>query len=887
MECLRTLFGPEQANVIYSKTSLKYEAMKNEIAKFFSDDIAFVEEILELPSETVNTSVNHTLFEHADGTYTLNPHGVPYESFLQNLQYSKLELDKSGIDTSDITLVVKEKFFEQYPLLANSLQQLMLWVSTAADLLSDQNIDVSFILDCCHGVELCQRMSEPNFSEEYGLVPKFDVIHSSDLMDHTSPPSLVLSAAQLLKQNAFLFTTVLLYRFIGPNANKYLKALFGFDPELLPVICGLRCMGYEGEYSDPVSLQPVPLDKNHELINFGIGVVKRLVWQRLNGSPFLFALADSSSAYAKALCSAALLRSKFGCSPGNTTLRYLSTETTVFIFRCFASLFCFETSVQFWEGVANLIQRDASLKSYLLHLQTQAQLHGLHIHFDREHCSFCNPSSTIGQFSISVNTSSLKSESVFKVAIHKEEALDESKEHHIVDSVSGKVIDEVLSLDFFFPDAFAKESYYVTLFQQCVTQHHHARSDTVKVLSGKLLDFSSSARVYKFQPVTPLTPPTQFIVKEHKGDADRFETTLLLNNAPAEISCSMITTSQTTSSNLTILCGRQSLSIDYPYPIQYDTAHLKFSSKKNMIKITVCRKKHKFNDEDVLPFKANLGHKFSFPTIKMDLKLYGFSYLYRMQFTKQEISLLKCESIDSPKLTPEIHLRLFLMSMLFNDDKRILDLVGNRGAFGYIYIHSHVADVENKLPAVDLSFYFPESFDSTFCEKWKIMLSLDEGSKFGSAIVPLDHACTLLKSVLQYYARRTTTKSYHSKSFLSIFGLEKYFTRAMVYLPYRDPDAIVADEYQWSNSARHSGATNAATSSQVPIAPVAKATLPMPTIPKHNPDLHVQNKQVSCASCGKMSQELRKCTSCKTVSYCNKNCQRKDWSKHKHVCKKK
>ena len=38
---------------------------------------------------------------------------------------------------------------------------------------------------------------------------------------------------------------------------------------------------------------------------------------------------------------------------------------------------------------------------------------------------------------------------------------------------------------------------------------------------------------------------------------------------------------------------------------------------------------------------------------------------------------------------------------------------------GYIYIQSHVADVENKLPAVDSSFYFPESFDSTFCKKWK------------------------------------------------------------------------------------------------------------------------------------------------------------------------
>ena len=56
------------------------------------------------------------------------------------------------------------------------------------------------------------------------------------------------------------------------------------------------------------------------------------------------------------------------------------------------------------------------------------------------------------------------------------------------------------------------------------------------------------------------------------------------------------------------------------------------------------------------------------------------------------------------------------------------------------------------------------------------MLSLDEGSKFSSAIVLLNHTCTLLKSLLKNYAHCTTTpKSYHRKSFLSIFGLEKYF----------------------------------------------------------------------------------------------------------------
>ena len=46
------------------------------------------------------------------------------------------------------------------------------------------------------------------------------------------------------------------------------------------------------------------------------------------------------------------------------------------------------------------------------------------------------------------------------------------------------------------------------------------------------------------------------------------------------------------------------------------------------------------------------------------------------------------------------------------------------------------------------------------------------------------------------------------------------------------------------------------------------------------------NSSVSiCAACGKAGDNLKACTSCKQVKYCNRNCQKLHWPKHKKECK--
>ena len=59
----------------------------------------------------------------------------------------------------------------------------------------------------------------------------------------------------------------------------------------------------------------------------------------------------------------------------------------------------------------------------------------------------------------------------------------------------------------------------------------------------------------------------------------------------------------------------------------------------------------------------------------------------------------------------------------------------------------------------------------------------------------------------------------------------------------------------------------------------------------HSDNKHDRNRK-ACKTCGKLNAELseeekklKTCSKCKTVAYCSKECQKKDWEGHKKDCR--
>jgi energy-coupling factor transporter ATP-binding protein EcfA2 len=71
-------------------------------------------------------------------------------------------------------------------------------------------------------------------------------------------------------------------------------------------------------------------------------------------------------------------------------------------------------------------------------------------------------------------------------------------------------------------------------------------------------------------------------------------------------------------------------------------------------------------------------------------------------------------------------------------------------------------------------------------------------------------------------------------------------------------------------------------SSQVIDHHSSQTTSRMQPVSSSGPGVRVPSS--SCASCGKNSAELKKCSACKKTKYCDRTCQKKDWKKHKKVC---
>ena len=858
-------------------------AMRTEMSSFAVNGSVYAEDCLNLPYSSDYKVVNPTLFERED-KYTLHYASNPYVCYYHGFVFCKSEIEKLGTEVSicGSALIVEDDSFLNRPLLSNSVQQFSMWVSSSAATLSAQisnpKQDVTFFFNCSDCVKCLEQLQIMVFKN---LPSSFDCIFSSNLIDRLPPPILVLAAKPLLKPASYLITASIFFKDAYPSTVEYLKDLFGVAPELLPLLCGIRCVGRDGIYADPIISFPVLSD------NF---VRSRLLscedqvffWQRLDSQPLIV---DS------------LLRSNLHCllfevikaqimyfygSDPQTIRTAMCTETAINTILSFVSQLDADVDINkfsFWDDLCFLVRNEAALRPFLVHIQTQALLHGLHFHLtlNEINCPVCNKKSLdefINRFSIEFDPLGMNPLCMdqgvtpeFIIFIHKipinSRILSNDNllsNDHIIDSAQSlEAADGNLKLDFFFPTLF-KDNY-------CTVVRYVTKSDETPVafLSCKLRQLKVSflqEPLFHFKQAGAYCTKTLSTslghVLSHFGDSDSMKTTFSFAPNPLSLLSSKstgISIRQPSPMEIQIICAEHTFIIRYPYPI--DCQKIKTRMSLNMV-ILAPRKKCNFYDEQSTFISVN--DYLSLPTLPSSV----------LQFTMHEDKCVKRSPVYNLKFLIENFLTLNKMVFKFFEDDPDLD----RPPSLCILIHRRAYDVAKYTPVLDVYYFFCENNSQEIVCKFSAMLQeIDPDSQVTR---PVDNSWHLLKSYLQQSANHTTNTQSHPPTILRKHGLEKYFTRAILYPLYYDQEAAsYVGKYSTAMSLTDHTQTTADKSLSISSASLSTTAT---TSSSHR-------EPKSCNYCSCKSDNLKKCTRCGKAWYCGKQCQTNDWKKHKEVCK--
>ena len=443
------------------------DLMKDEIVQYFKTGNAFAEDAFGAPILTGSTDINLTFYERKDGKYSLHYESVPFRSFFHLFQFSQKDMSSSSISkTITDQLLVKDDQFAKQPFLSNSVQQFALWLISCAATLQEASSShgrapITFTFHFSDAIELCLTLQSPNLFEPLDCETLFDLVYTSNLIDHLAPPNLVLTVLPLVKSGGHLFTSTLLYKSIAVTAKQYIEMFFGLDIKLLPVVLGVRCINHEGDgYSSDISVQPMPFE-------FGdySRYAKVFIWEKTVGLPLKHpSLLNRSNIIIKNLCHAVCksTTSLVTESPkGQRQINHICTETAMQILLSFANRIEGDISDHhFWKPLCSLLLQKDELKPFIQCLQTQALLHDLHLHLnlDEHMCPVCQQAPLtdyLGQFSVETSVSSELVSPNFLVFLYETSKTFECVEQlmvaldpsiHIIDSLNGIMTENGLAL---------------------------------------------------------------------------------------------------------------------------------------------------------------------------------------------------------------------------------------------------------------------------------------------------------------------------------------------------------------------------------------------------------------------------------------------------------
>lgn len=871
----------------YSQEALS--AMEKEFDEFLNKGTAFAEAVIGIAPSELNRLANPTFFEKE--SYTVHYHLIPYRCFFHSVQYTPEWIRHCGLSrdqASSVPMIVRSSAFVDAPFLANSIQQFTIWLTSAAKtLFSSTGVKVALRFQVSDAIEYCLILARES--------QKFDIVHSSNIMDYLEPPVLILATTPLLKDDGVLATSS--FHAVGMNSvQEYLTTSFGISTELIPVLFAIQCIGHEGKYSSSTSMCPTSLFCKADIL------ACVLLWKKCGAMPLKFDCLDEAPTIASALndITKALLLPKH-------PLEYKSckcSESAVLVYLSFISnLHCSVPihTYQFWEGLCRLLRDNPELQPYVAHLQALTALHQLHFHlvYTQADCPLCNKSPLEGailECELRVKpappqpSSQIFNSPIYMLLIHKQPTLDTTAttrelvkmSDHVLDSVSVKLIGtELLSLTTYVPSCVITpvSGYYISVF---VYDHRFYDPDMKGIpahcitlcLNDAFLSYNHKYTFPLPSKHSELFSTTLGTLTKHIGDEDGFCSDLTLNKESFHLLHDLnvkLITEQCSTTALILWIGKQNIHLYYPFSIDYPSCKIKIFKQKGLINIKIVRQAIQYHDERAL-FSVSASNMLCFCDLKTAMKSELLYFCGCSQFTPYEISCLQTTgSKHPPSLSVKATINtIFETSMQyynlaeFSEESNAIQTV-----YALVAINKRLYDVEKQSPAVDLFFYvsskgIPKN-ESTL-PLWlgwaKSVNGLNE-----TELVDLQtskEGAEAIEKVLVHFARCTVQTYSHPHPTLERYGIAHMFTRAILYPLYSA--VITSKDFTKTKNKPLLLHTN-------PSGKVVSNTAPAK---KDHSD--------GCSSCGKKSQLMR--CPCHIAAYCSKECQKRDWTTHKMICKK-
>ena len=852
-----------------------FDTMKQEYRAYLESGSAFCEHLFEMSAQQTEESertVNLTLFEREDGTYTFHYSSAPFRCFHQSYVYNFDKMRKLGMHIPEYDIEITSRKCNECPLLASSFQQFCVWILGTAHALQNK-AKIFFMFDCSNAFHFSHSWD----SERNG---QFDLVYASNLLDSVSPPALALAATRLLTKDGLFLSPTVRYKYLGPSFNEYIEATFGIPPSLLPLICGIRCINHESEkYSSRISHHHIPIDIP-ELEKGVLSIYESTcIWKKVDMTPIcsnsLELLPDVCRALHnsfKVLCNVYMLTNS-----KKKLNNHSCTDTSILILKEFATRINSDSakSHTFWAHLCTNLKADEDLGPFLTSIQTQAITNGLHLHLiiDDSTCPLCKglPISTyIGQFCMEVKSDLIQD---FVIVLLKKLSCTQYIDCFTqIPSEPSK-----LKLFFFAPITYVQEECDLTLVEY---RQLYTESSASDLLKGKLSKYqiqnpysiSPSALIMSLSSCK-LSSSIGNIVS-HKGNNDSFETKLhLAVNKPALLTAPLKTI-QLSPSCVEIKCMENSALIKYPYPVT--KLVIQRSKKEKSLFIQAKRLPYEYRSDGQL-FHVNPNDHCCLVPVMPSINLLEFQL--KCQFSPNEWEIFCTDNVLSNYPVLKAKRIIFLMLTTMNDLFFRLQLVINGTTFnaGLIKVINRVVDVSRKSPALDVYFCFLDDFYQQTADS--ITLPIEKEyikSPFDVKNFPINEkAYELVKAfILSFHSHTYQCENSfplaRKPPSLEKCKIKQFFKRAVIYPLYQDRDRTMHE----IKTAKYSPDLKF-------VSPISlKYATKDPQhdlLQKPKPDLQ------PCTYCGK-SGHTKKCSRCQKASYCGKTCQTNDWKQHKKTC---